>query len=603
MQLFVVEVDLDQFTVNSIESEKVFNSLKLDWTPDNCYKIHRPFYSAICKQREIKKEINARRVHHYCNMYGLIIVADLYLTNADMLKSQLGMKNQECDAGIVLKSYMRWGAECTKYIQGDFLISIWNENKKELFIAIDHNGHRPCFIKHTNNKLVISNVFSLLTYNRKELSINKDCFEIFAVNGNLQNKTCYKEIFKLPAAHHLSFNKKGLSIEKYWTLEKERRLFKKKKRVDYYVEFKNAFAESVKSGLQSQHSICSQLSGGLDSSSVTSIAAQNIKNNDQNLHAFTLIPNKLFGKSYRDLWLYNEKNLANKIIQKYPYITHKIFSSDLDEDIFSVLSNYYHNFDQPIRNIMNVGWGIESQVYARRQNCRILLNGAGGNGTISWRGATRLELLKKIIRRAHLSLKFQKEIKKVFYTLNTNFLLEKRTITNIRNSMPKFNTHKQLLLAPFRSPRYSNTRAIQLQTGVQYFDPTTTKSIIELCYSMPQRVYRRGSQPENMRLLARDSMVGIVPDEILRNINRGEQGVDWYLQYNHKVSNWKEKLFYLPSSVGDIIWSIYDKNKIFNLFSMYPCLNNVTAENTAFVRCQLLRCLSASFFCEYLVSK
>ena len=60
------------------------------------------------------------------------------------------------DTEILLKSYIYYGYDVVKHLNGIFAFAIWDTNKKELFIARDHFGIKPLFYTYKNNNFIFS---------------------------------------------------------------------------------------------------------------------------------------------------------------------------------------------------------------------------------------------------------------------------------------------------------------------------------------------------------------------------------------------------------------------------------------------------------------
>lgn len=315
-----------------------------------------------------------------------------------------------------------------------------------------------------------------------------------------------------------------------------------------------------------------QLSGGLDSSSVTAQAAILLQKEHKNLTAFTSIPNQLEGPSYRPGWFYHELPRIKKILQKYPNINHILYTANPNTNIFEKLNPIQKCFDQPLRNINNLDWSMASYEQVLSQNGRILLIGAAGNGSISWTGYTFINSLKDIYA-AVRTKKFWKN-----YSL-------------IRHP------HEIMLSGHSNVALRASVYPMQLWYGVRRLDPTQDLDLSIFCYNVPQWVYCRGQKPLQKRLLTREGLSSILPEAISKNPYRGEQGADWYLHYNIHAQKWLEHIQNLPEPANSILWRYYDRSKIMTLFDTYPHLGKPpTRQQTHDLSLYLLRCLSVGFF-------
>ena len=64
------------------------------------------------------------------------------------------------DTEVVIKSFIEWGHDCLKKFEGDFALAIWNNKKKELFLARDRFGVKPLYYANEKNFLGLDQHYS-----------------------------------------------------------------------------------------------------------------------------------------------------------------------------------------------------------------------------------------------------------------------------------------------------------------------------------------------------------------------------------------------------------------------------------------------------------
>lgn len=67
-----------------------------------------------------------------------------------------------CDTEILLKSYIHYGYDVVKHLNGIFSFAIWDSNKKELYIARDHFGIKPLFYTYKNENFIFASELKAL---------------------------------------------------------------------------------------------------------------------------------------------------------------------------------------------------------------------------------------------------------------------------------------------------------------------------------------------------------------------------------------------------------------------------------------------------------
>ena len=156
---------------------------------------------------------------------------------------------------------------------------------------------------------------------------------------------------------------------------------------------------------------------------------------------------------------------------------------------------------------------------------------------------------------------------------------------------------KTLLQGYMAAPRYSAIRPVHLFYGIEQLDPTNDRRLVEFCFNIPQWVYYKGMSVLERRLLVREGLEGIVPEEVRMNPYRGEQAADWYLQFNYHYQHWRQQLLDATQGKQDhFLWKMFDREKIFELFQ--PVIH-AHQKHGWLVSHILMRCMSLSFYMDY----
>lgn len=194
----------------------------------------------------------------------------------------LGYKfHSKTDTEVILKSFEAWGSECVHKFNGMFAFAIWDRKKSAIFIARDRYGIKPLYYFFKNGKLIFaSEIKALLQHPEISVKVNiKALNEYFSFQNIFSDLTLFKDIMLLPPAGTISLgikNNKSLKINQYWDFcfRNDHSLNEQ----DYTEELERLFTQAVNRQLISDVEIGSYLSGGMDSGSITSIAAKNFKN-------------------------------------------------------------------------------------------------------------------------------------------------------------------------------------------------------------------------------------------------------------------------------------------------------------------------------------
>ena len=218
-----------------------------------------------------------------CSYGEYVIVYNGQIYNTKELKETLvenGFSfNGHCDTEVLLKSYIYYGSDVVKHLNGIFSFAIWNSKTKELFIARDHFGVKPLFYTVKNNTLIFgSEIKTLFEYPGIEKIIDSQGIcELFGIGpSHTPGTSIFKNIYELRPAHCAIFNSSGLHIERYWKLKSE-------KHTDSLgttcSKVKFLLNDAITRQLVSDVPLCTFLSGGLDSSIITKFASDYCKDN------------------------------------------------------------------------------------------------------------------------------------------------------------------------------------------------------------------------------------------------------------------------------------------------------------------------------------
>lgn len=227
---------------------------------------------------------------HGQERYILSYNGELYNTQElrDVL-TQLGHRfSGHSDTEIVLHSYAEWGEDCLSHLNGIFAFAVWEEKRKRLFLARDRIGVKPLFYAEQNGGLLFaSEIKTILAYPnfRAQLDEQGVASIIMLGPGRLAGSGVFRGIGELEPACYAFYEGGKLNVHRYWKL-KDR-------------EHRENFAETVECvRYLVEDAICRQmvsdvpigtfLSGGLDSSLISAICAEEKRKQGQTLKTFSV---------------------------------------------------------------------------------------------------------------------------------------------------------------------------------------------------------------------------------------------------------------------------------------------------------------------------
>lgn len=179
------------------------------------------------------------------------------------------------DTEVVVQLYDRYGADCVSHLRGMFAFAIWDELDKSLFIARDRVGKKPLLYSHrANGDLIFGSEFTaLLAHPAISREVDFEAIDAYlsflCVPAPL---TAFKEIRKLEPAHWLRWKAGEIKTQRYWQPD-----FSKKIKIseeEAIEETTRILRESTKLRMISEVPLGAFLSGGVDSSAVVALMAQ-----------------------------------------------------------------------------------------------------------------------------------------------------------------------------------------------------------------------------------------------------------------------------------------------------------------------------------------
>ncbi len=186
------------------------------------------------------------------------------------------------DSEVVLHAYAQWGANCLNRFNGMFAFAVWDKTRQELFLARDRYGIKPLYYTFTGNYFIFaSEQKAILTHPAVRRDIDLEALlEYFTFQNIFTDKTLLKGIKLFPPGHYsrlplgsaLVPDSFSLKPVQYWDFD-----FREPEHpateAEYIEELDRLFRQAVNRQLISDVELGSYLSGGMDSGSITAIAA------------------------------------------------------------------------------------------------------------------------------------------------------------------------------------------------------------------------------------------------------------------------------------------------------------------------------------------
>ncbi|WP_302654169.1 asparagine synthase (glutamine-hydrolyzing) [uncultured Clostridium sp.] len=245
------------------------------------------------------------------NKYVLVYNGELYNTE-ELRKSLLEegyFFDSYSDTEVLLMSYIAWGVNCIKKFNGIFAFAIYDEEKEQVFLVRDQMGVKPLFYSINNKNIIFaSEIKAILANPMVKAQIDREGItELFALGpAVIPGKAIYKNILEIAPANCLLISKENIKVWEYWKVT----LQENKETVEEAAEHvRLLFFDAIKRQLVGDVPICTFLSGGLDSSAISAIAAEEFRNRGKILNTYSI--------DYKDNEKYFKSSLFQPTSDKY----------------------------------------------------------------------------------------------------------------------------------------------------------------------------------------------------------------------------------------------------------------------------------------------
>jgi asparagine synthase (glutamine-hydrolysing) len=314
---------------------------------------------------------------------GNVIVVNGEIYNHRTLRTELGDAGWRgtSDTETLLLGYARWGRQLLDRLKGMFAFVIYDHARQELFVARDRLGIKPLFYTLDGGSFRLASEVKVLTGSGSKIT-PQSIAAYLQWGACPEDKLLYSDVHVVPAGHAMSIGGSGKrEIWRYWPARKK---FESAP-ADAPRKIRSLLEAAVEEHLLSDVPVASFLSGGIDSSIVTALAAQRL---GRKLQTFTV---------GFDLAEYDESAIALEVAQHFG-TTHQRLQLTEDEVIDSVTAAVGH-LDLPSVDAINTY--IVARAVAQR-GVKVALSGLGGDelfgGYPSFRDVSRLKWLGMLPR-------------------------------------------------------------------------------------------------------------------------------------------------------------------------------------------------------------
>ncbi|WP_010631333.1 asparagine synthase (glutamine-hydrolyzing) [Sporolactobacillus vineae] len=210
------------------------------------------------------------------NDFVLVYNGELYNTEEirkDLIQAGHTFKGHS-DTEVLLTAYIEWQEACLDHFNGIFAFAVWDVTGNKLFAARDRLGVKPLFYHENGGRLLFgSEIKAILAHPGMKAAIDREGLsEIFGLGpSRTPGHGVYQGIKELRPGHALSYTKDGLKVWRYWNVKSH---IHQDSLNDTVAHIRYLLKDAVERQLYADVPVTTFLSGGLDSSGISAIAAE-----------------------------------------------------------------------------------------------------------------------------------------------------------------------------------------------------------------------------------------------------------------------------------------------------------------------------------------
>ena len=226
-------------------------------------------YHAIHTTTESRRERQP-----FVSASGAVLTWDGRLDNREELIGELRntLSTEATDVEVVAAAFDRWGIECFAKILGDWALAIWDSRQRQLILAKDFCGIRPLYYFVESGHVRWSSVIEpLVILADKKFKLNEEYAAGWLAMYPAPDQTPYVGIQAVPPCSFVVLNTDTARVVKYWDFDPSKRITYGTD-AEYEEHFHSAFRQAIRRRLRADRAICCELSGGMDSPSITCMA-------------------------------------------------------------------------------------------------------------------------------------------------------------------------------------------------------------------------------------------------------------------------------------------------------------------------------------------
>lgn len=216
-----------------------------------------------------------------------------------------------CDTEVLLRAYLEWGNSCGNHLNGIFAFGLWDSKKEQLLLARDHLGVKPLFYAERDSGVIFgSELKALLAHPLVKPELEADglmkAFNFFPLH--VPGSGVFRNVSEVRPGHRVIFDRNGRRDTQYWSLKSAPHTDDLETTTE---RIRALLKDTVGRQLVADVPVVTLLSGGLDSSGLTALAAKEFAREGKKLHTYSV--------EFEDSSRYFAKSIVHESLDT-PYI-------------------------------------------------------------------------------------------------------------------------------------------------------------------------------------------------------------------------------------------------------------------------------------------
>lgn len=223
--------------------------------------------------------------------FTIVYNGELYNTEEirkELLKRGYSFQSYS-DTEVLLTAYIEWREDCVKHLNGIFAFAVWDQHREQLFMARDRLGVKPLFYREENGTLLFgSEIKAILAHPKVRAEVDREGLqEVFGLGpSRTPGNGVFRGIHELRPAYALTYHRNGMKVWRYWNVESRKHHHSLEETAE---QVKLLVKDAVERQLVADVPVCTFLSGGVDSSAISSFASEFFKKEGRGtLHTYSI---------------------------------------------------------------------------------------------------------------------------------------------------------------------------------------------------------------------------------------------------------------------------------------------------------------------------